>query len=108
MITQGEWSIAPRIGKYQALPGNEEERVALEKIGGITFEALSIGTRSGQVAIIPLDESNRDNANLIVAAPKLLNALRLIQKRMSDTDPFTSRELEFIVLEALNAARGDR
>jgi hypothetical protein len=88
------------------LPGNEEERVALEKIGGITFEALSVGTWGGQVAIIPLDESNRDNANLIVAAPKLLNALRLIQKRMSDTDRFTSSELQFIVLEALNEARG--
>lgn len=106
MITQGEWSIAPRVGKYQVVPGNEEERLALEKIGGITFEALSVGTRNGQVAIIPLDESNRDNANLIAAAPRLLNALRLIQKRMYDSDRFTSTELEYIVTSALSDAKG--
>lgn len=106
MITQGSWSIAPRVGKYQVLPANEEERIALEKIGGITFEALSVGTRNGQVAIIPLDESNRDNATLISAAPILLNALRLIQKRMYDTERFHAKELEFIVESALGSARG--
>jgi hypothetical protein len=106
MITQGNWSVAPRIGKYQVLPGNEEERIALEKIGGITFEALSVGTRNGQVAIIPLDESNRDNANLIVSAPKLLNALRHIQERMYANERFSSKELELIVLEALNDTKG--
>ena len=41
----------------------------------VKFVAISIGSTEGQVAIIPLDESNEANARLIAAAPELLEAV---------------------------------
>lgn len=65
-IGVGNISIHPRVGKYRAIPSSREEAEALEKIGGLEFEALSVGTEDGQIAIIPLDESSRANAERIV------------------------------------------
>ena len=38
---------------------------------------MSIGSIEGQVAIIPLDESNEVNARLIAAAPEMLEAVNI-------------------------------
>lgn len=73
--TPGAWEIAPRIAKYSVIPANDHERGQLERIGALTFDALSIGTPKGQAAIIPLDESSRDNATLIAAAPEMFDLL---------------------------------
>lgn len=73
--TPGPWAVAPRTGRYQVIPATEQERYHLASINALEFEALSVGTPNGQMALIPLDESNRANANLIAAAPELLEAL---------------------------------
>ena len=71
-ITPGPWNVAPKKAMYGAFG---EEARKLEAVGLPTqFEGLSIGTDNGQVAIIPLDESNEANAQLIAAAPELLEA----------------------------------
>jgi len=85
--TPGPWAVAPRIGRYQVIPATEQERYQLASINALEFEALSVGTPSGQMAMIPLDESNRANANLIAAAPDLLEALEDFVKAMSQPIP---------------------
>lgn len=73
--TPGPWSVAARVGKYQAVPANEHERAMLESIKAVEFQALSVGHPGGQIAIVPLDESSPENANLLSAAPDMLEAL---------------------------------
>lgn len=73
--TLGPWQINPVTGTYRCIGSadHSDERLAmLAAIGKMQFEALSIGDVRGQIAIIPLDESNRDNARLIASAPDLL------------------------------------
>jgi len=72
--TKEPWNIGPETARYEVCRGIKRQAL---KVAGLPteFEALSIGTDSGQVAIIPLDESNIDNAHLIVAAPGLLREL---------------------------------
>lgn len=72
---RGPWEIGARVGRYQVVPANEQERCKLASINALEFDALSIGTRNGQIAMIPLDESNIANARLIAAAPELLAEL---------------------------------
>lgn len=68
--TPGPWGIGSRKATYTVLP---EMAKKLQAYGLPTeFKALSVGTSRGQVAIIPLDESNVANARLIAAAPELL------------------------------------
>jgi hypothetical protein len=82
--TPGPWSLGTRKGKYKAIPANELERVALEKINAVCFDAWSIGTKAGQIAILPLDESSEANATLIKTAPQLLEALEMVFTRYGD------------------------
>jgi hypothetical protein len=78
------WEINPREGAYQGIPATDRERELLIASGKLSFRALSIGVcdprfhqgMGPQVAIIPLDESNIENARLIAAAPELLEALK--------------------------------
>jgi hypothetical protein len=56
----------------------------LAAAGKTQFDALSVGTHNGQVAIVPLDESNERNARLIAAAPDLLAALRDLLAKIED------------------------
>lgn len=74
--TKGPWDIGVKRCKYRCLP--EPEVAARMKAAGIPFEfeALSIGTDKGTVCLVPLDESNEDNAKLLVKTPDLLSALR--------------------------------
>ena len=74
--TPGPWTIAPRKNKYRAIPDDPEELQLAEKYGLDKFEAISIGTKSGQIAIIPLDESSLSNAILISCTPLLLDVAK--------------------------------
>jgi len=57
--------IESRTVEYQ--PKNEIDRRRLAECGLETsFPALSIGTASGTLCLVPLDESSRENAELIV------------------------------------------
>lgn len=77
-ITKGDWALSPIIGKYKPVPLNgKQENLLIETKLLNPFEALSIGTAKGQIAIIPLDESNKFNGVLMAAAPKMLHALRM-------------------------------
>lgn len=95
--TPGPWSVAPRVGRYQVIPATEHERIQLASINGLEFEALSVGGANRQMAIIPLDESNIDNANLIAAAPEMLEAIEklliLAGDRLSITETYAMRDL---------------
>jgi hypothetical protein len=76
--TEGPWNIAPKTCEYIANPDAEIKAKMILMGIPLSFNALSIGTDMGSVALIPLDESSRENAQLIVAAPDLLKALELI------------------------------
>lgn len=86
--TPGPWSINQYTADYEVvgtdapLPGLRQQ--AIIGIGKNKFKAVSIGTGSGQVAIIPLDESNLDNAKLITAAPDMAEALKNIVSALDD------------------------
>jgi hypothetical protein len=78
------WYIEAQTATYEVadVKDHKAERFkALRARGLMRFEALSIGSREhGQVAIVPLDESNRETAAFIVRAcnvhDELLAALR--------------------------------
>ena len=76
--TPGPWDIAPRSAPYIAHSDNPRIKAWLERSGTDRFDALSVGTKNGSVALIPLDESNMENARLIAAAPYMLEALQEI------------------------------
>lgn len=48
--------------------------------GGLSveFDALSVGTDAGTVALIPLDESSVENAMLILVVPELLAQVKCV------------------------------
>lgn len=97
-ITPADWNIAPHKATYElALPDNAttDDRARLEKcqqLGFSRMECVSIGTYKGQVALIPLDESNMDNARLICAAPNLLDAMGEILDVLSNCPPEQMKE----------------
>ena len=80
--TPGPWRINPYAATYEAVstdaPEMSSRLAALKEAGLSIFKAVSIGTSTGQVALIPLDESNMANARLIAAAPKMEMTLRHI------------------------------
>ena len=71
-ITPGKWSIAPVNQMYKPITPDDHPNRDIILRGGLDkpFEAISIGTKNGQVALIPLDESKETNAKLIVKAPE--------------------------------------
>jgi hypothetical protein len=93
MHTPAPWSIGLFSADYHAVstdaPNAEARAAALESIGRTKFKALIIGTSKGQVAIIPLDESNTDNARLIEAAPGLSKRRSFSSKLKPLTDGAT-------------------
>lgn len=57
--------IAPKVIKYTFVDQSEIDKA---KAHGLPteFEALSVGTKDGQLCIVPLDESSREIATLLV------------------------------------------
>lgn len=84
--TETKWTLSPRVNRYKIASENPIEVSLLQQRGKEYFTALSIGggVDNHQIAIIPLDESNEENARLIVAAPemkleleKVINSIQL-------------------------------
>jgi hypothetical protein len=64
-------SIAPRIGKYEAIPQTyHESRVKETNPELFSFETVSVGDTGGQLFFVPLDESSKENAEFILEAIK--------------------------------------
>jgi hypothetical protein len=91
MSAREPWYIEPHTATYRVVSAANHagERLAmLAAIGALQFEALSIGTRRGQIAIVPLDESTRENAAFIVRAcnthDELLAAAQDLVKLLED------------------------
>jgi hypothetical protein len=88
--TPGPWGINPFTADYEVsgtdAPFPELRQSALRQLGKHKFKAVSVGTKSGQVAIIPLDESNEHNAKLIAAAPDMLEALEYARMTFADLE----------------------
>lgn len=61
--------LAVRVATYEAIPANAHE-AAMKKIRPqlFKFEAISIGDDSGQAFLVPLDESSKETAELIIKA----------------------------------------
>ena len=58
-----------RIATYEAIPARPYEAEMKEKHPQLfKFEALSIGDDSGQAFLVPLDESSKETAELIIKA----------------------------------------
>lgn len=73
-FTQGDWELSLIEADYSAA-GSDAERLELQGLNP-EFKAVSIGTSAGQVAIIPLDESNVGNAYLIKSSPKMYEEIQ--------------------------------
>jgi hypothetical protein len=64
-------SIAPRVGKYEAIPQTDHESWVKEINPELfTFETVSVGDTGGQLFFVPLDESSKENAEFILEAIK--------------------------------------
>lgn len=68
-----EWKIGSEIVTY-CLTGKEADKLINAGLAP-SFQDLSVGIPTGQIAIIPLDESNRENAQKISAVPEMYEAL---------------------------------
>ncbi len=63
--------IGPLSAAYKVTPTSYAEKQAFKtKPEMFEFEALSIGDNAGQMCIIPLDDSSRENAEYIIKALK--------------------------------------
>lgn len=90
--TPGPWEINPHEAEYMAIkslaPDYQVERhLMLAASGKNKFRALSVGNkRFGQVAIIPLDESNIANAKIVAAALDMAEALKDLLGRVAEAE----------------------
>jgi hypothetical protein len=64
-ITKGTWAVGPHENHYRVDSDHEGQQAAVAAHGLDRFTAVSVGTPKGQVAIIPLDESSKDNGEFI-------------------------------------------
>lgn len=63
--------LAPREGKYEVIPATpHEEFMKTLHPHLFSFNAVSIGDDSGQLCVVPLDESSKESAQFIVEAIK--------------------------------------
>lgn len=61
--------IGVRTATYEAIPATPQEAEMKEKHPHLfKFEALSIGDDNGQAFLVPLDESSKETAELIIKA----------------------------------------
>ena len=72
-----EWSLdrlkkatlGARVASYKAIPTTEQEKAAAERYPKVfKFQAVSIGDKNGQAFFVPLDESSKKTAELIINA----------------------------------------
>ena len=107
-FTPGPWEIGPNTNIYEpALPGIRDR---LESLGlPVTFEALSVGKDEGQMALVPLDESNAANAHLIAAAPEMYGECEASLAFLEDDSRSPRRRAAMIrsLKATLAKARGD-
>lgn len=103
-FTEGNWDKGGKTSKYKPFPETEMEEFILRKNGlDAPFDSISIGNKSAQVALIPLDNTNSEaNAKLIAAAPKLLQFAEMLHDHWNsrDEEPFLLKSLK----ETLTAA----
>lgn len=76
-LTKGPWSMGNVTQFYKPIIQKDHPKYDYIIKHGLdkSMECISIGTKDGQVALIPLDESNHKNALLIAAAPEMLQTL---------------------------------
>ena len=61
--------ISVRTATYEGIPANEQEEMMKKLHPEIfSFEAISIGDGNGQAFLVPLDESSKETAELIIKA----------------------------------------
>lgn len=101
--TQPPWTRGMHTAFYTAMLNPLMPIEPQAEFVGKVFEAISIGTKDGQVAIIPLDESSEENANFVAAAPDLLYALEeFLDTVGKDEYPVTAA----IAIRAIKKAKG--
>lgn len=75
--TKGPWRLGPEKCSYK-INDRKKELICEENGFPTSFFALGIGNEDENktIAIVPLDDSNEENARLIAAAPDLLKACK--------------------------------
>lgn len=71
-----KWELFTRIARYAAV-GDHARKLRAAGLP-VEFDAMSVGKQTGQIAIIPLDESNEKNGRLIAGVPVMYAALAQI------------------------------
>lgn len=62
-------SLAPQIGRYEAIPQSDREyKVKVTHPHLFEFDTVSVGDGKGQLFFVPLDESSKENAEFILEA----------------------------------------
>lgn len=87
------WYLEALPAHYQVVGVHDhasERLTAIRQLNLHRFEALSIGTKTGQVCIVPLDESNQETAEFIVRAcnahDDTLSALKELHQLLTDNN----------------------
>lgn len=108
-VTPGPWEINPHEAEYMVTavlaPDHQMQRaMSLVSTGKNKFRAISVGNeRLGQVAIIPLDESNMANAKIVAAALDMAEALKTARQFIIIANGPTAPLVQ-IALERINSA----
>jgi hypothetical protein len=89
------WELLTKTNGYTAVPDTPHQLAALTAINGMMFRAMSIGGPSGQVAIIPLDESSEERGRLAAKAPEMARMLLAVWH-----DEYQREQLEALLIDA--------
>lgn len=73
-VSPGDWSIGPKRALYEVSDSYEKQKLEWHGVYS-KFEALSVGTATAQIAVIPLDESTSENAAFIAEARNAISKL---------------------------------
>jgi len=98
--TEAPWTMSGLTNRYHITQNESWPQELLEHFN-TEFDAISISSPDGrQVAIIPLDESTRQNAHLIEKAPEMLALLEELLERLEFdewiSDAFVSRVRDIV------------
>lgn len=101
------WKIEPEKCLYEVSDPIKKEVCA--RFGIATeFNALAVGNEDGTktIAIIPLDDSNIDNARLIASAPEMLEMLeQLLFEINNPEEPYIPIDS---IADLINKAKGEQ